>query len=68
MVISEKGFCMRGDKCPYDHGLDPVVVEDSALEKIVRGGGGGGYTAYNPPPPGMEKSYIGTSEGTIYFH
>uniref|UniRef100_A0ACB8FK87 RNA-binding protein 26 n=1 Tax=Sphaerodactylus townsendi TaxID=933632 RepID=A0ACB8FK87_9SAUR len=24
----EKGFCMRGDMCPFDHGSDPVVVED----------------------------------------
>ncbi|XP_056010685.1 RNA-binding protein 26-like isoform X2 [Ostrea edulis] len=31
----EKGFCMRGDLCPYDHGLDPVIVEDVSI----------------PPPP-----------------
>ncbi|XP_054279782.1 RNA-binding protein 26-like isoform X2 [Macrosteles quadrilineatus] len=24
----EKGFCMRGEMCPYDHGKDPVVLED----------------------------------------
>ncbi|XP_054754914.2 RNA-binding protein 26-like isoform X2 [Lytechinus pictus] len=24
----EKGFCMKGEFCPYDHGNDPVVVED----------------------------------------
>ncbi len=49
---------MRGDKCPFDHGPDPVVVEkaSAALEKIVGGSGG------NPPPPGMERSYgIGTA-------
>ena len=23
----EKGYCMRGDQCPYDHGSDPVVLE-----------------------------------------
>lgn len=27
LVISEKGFCVRGDLCMYDHGNDPVVVE-----------------------------------------
>lgn len=26
--ISEKGFCVRGDLCVYDHGNDPVVVEN----------------------------------------
>lgn len=26
---------MRGDLCPYDHGLDPVIVEDVSI----------------PPPP-----------------
>lgn len=56
----EKGFCMRGDSCPYDHGPDPVVVEDSALEKMVRSGGTvfDPTSAYgvNPPPPGMEST------------
>lgn len=26
--IIEKGFCMRGELCPFDHGNDPVVVQD----------------------------------------
>uniref|UniRef100_A0A670KHW6 RNA-binding protein 26 n=1 Tax=Podarcis muralis TaxID=64176 RepID=A0A670KHW6_PODMU len=34
----EKGFCMRGDMCPFDHGSDPVVVEDVNLPGL-------------PPPP-----------------
>ncbi|XP_075872990.1 RNA-binding protein 27 isoform X5 [Nelusetta ayraudi] len=24
----EKGFCVRGDLCPFDHGSDPLVVDD----------------------------------------
>lgn len=24
----EKGFCMRGELCPFDHGNDPVVVQE----------------------------------------
>ncbi|XP_073436539.1 RNA-binding protein 26 isoform X2 [Dendrobates tinctorius] len=31
----EKGFCMRGDLCPFDHGSDPVVVEDVNLPGIL---------------------------------
>ena len=23
----EKGFCMRGDQCKFDHGSDAVVLE-----------------------------------------
>ena len=26
----EKGFCLRGDLCRYDHGNDAVVLEDAA--------------------------------------
>uniref|UniRef100_A0A3P8XAF7 RNA binding motif protein 26 n=1 Tax=Esox lucius TaxID=8010 RepID=A0A3P8XAF7_ESOLU len=37
----EKGFCMRGDMCPFDHGSDPVVVEDVNLPNMFQG----------PPPP-----------------
>ena len=26
---------MRGDLCPYDHGLDPVVVDDVSLGGVL---------------------------------
>lgn len=26
--FDEKGYCMRGETCPWDHGNDPVVLED----------------------------------------
>uniref|UniRef100_A0A8C5GXH1 C3H1-type domain-containing protein n=1 Tax=Gouania willdenowi TaxID=441366 RepID=A0A8C5GXH1_GOUWI len=42
----EKGFCMRGDMCPFDHGSDPVIVEDVNLPNIL---------PFQPPPiPGVE--------------
>uniref|UniRef100_A0A7N9APE4 RNA binding motif protein 26 n=1 Tax=Mastacembelus armatus TaxID=205130 RepID=A0A7N9APE4_9TELE len=42
----EKGFCMRGDMCPFDHGNDPVVVEDVNLPSML---------PFQPPPiPGVE--------------
>uniref|UniRef100_A0A8C7YPV6 RNA binding motif protein 26 n=1 Tax=Oryzias sinensis TaxID=183150 RepID=A0A8C7YPV6_9TELE len=37
----EKGFCMRGDMCPFDHGSDPVVVEDVNLPSML---------PFQPPP------------------
>jgi len=27
-VVSEKGFCIRGDLCTFDHGVDPVVIDN----------------------------------------
>jgi len=24
----EKGYCLRGDMCPYDHGMDRIVVDE----------------------------------------
>ncbi|KAL0099310.1 hypothetical protein PUN28_020108 [Cardiocondyla obscurior] len=33
--FDEKGFCMRGDLCPYDHGTDPVVLEDVTLSRVL---------------------------------
>lgn len=31
----EKGYCMRGEMCPFDHGIDPVVLEDTALTRVL---------------------------------
>lgn len=37
---------MRGDMCPFDHGSDPVVVEDVNLP---------GMLPFQPPPiPGVD--------------
>lgn len=26
--MAERGYCMRGDMCPYDHGADRIVVDE----------------------------------------
>ncbi|XP_021167570.2 RNA-binding protein 27 isoform X1 [Fundulus heteroclitus] len=39
----EKGFCVRGDLCPFDHGSDPLIVDDVTLPKMIP----------FPPPPVM---------------
>jgi len=31
----EKGFCMLGEVCPYDHGQDPVEVDDRNLPQML---------------------------------
>lgn len=57
---------MRGDKCPYDHGPDPVVVEETSLEKMVKGVKTTNYPVYNPlnpPPPGVDFVASTSSEG-----
>lgn len=48
--FEEKGFCMLGDVCPYDHGADPVVVEDDALALGPGGPGLDGPDLRLPPP------------------
>ncbi|KAF7732821.1 hypothetical protein EC973_000097 [Apophysomyces ossiformis] len=35
---NERGFCMRGDACPYDHGEDRIVVEDGLHHLAGMGG------------------------------
>ncbi|XP_028323217.1 RNA-binding protein 27 isoform X2 [Gouania willdenowi] len=39
----EKGFCVRGDLCLFDHGSDPLIVDDVNLPNIIP----------FPPPPVM---------------
>lgn len=50
--FDEKGYCMRGETCPWDHGVNPVVLEDinNPMMSIqagpqLRGG------EYNPDAP-----------------
>ncbi|CAG9767759.1 unnamed protein product [Ceutorhynchus assimilis] len=33
--FDEKGYCMQGEMCPFDHGVDPVVLEDSTLTRVL---------------------------------
>ncbi|XP_046683230.1 RNA-binding protein 26 isoform X2 [Homalodisca vitripennis] len=47
--FDEKGFCMRGEMCPYDHGKDPVVLEDVGQVLSFSGPNVQGL-----PPPSLE--------------
>ncbi|XP_048004139.1 zinc finger protein swm [Leguminivora glycinivorella] len=65
--FDEKGYCMRGDLCQWDHGADPVVLEDAALTSVLTMppvvpeynpltpdiwcGAGPGVAPYPPYPP-----------------
>ncbi|KAL1021647.1 hypothetical protein UPYG_G00016110 [Umbra pygmaea] len=49
----EKGFCMRGDMCPFDHGSDPVVVEDVNLPNMFQGPPPISGVDPAQPPPGL---------------
>ncbi|XP_050678244.1 RNA-binding protein 26 isoform X2 [Leptidea sinapis] len=60
-----KGYCMRGDLCEWDHGVDPVVLEDAALTRVLTLPPtvpeynpatpdiwvGGGFNPFPAPPP-----------------
>ncbi|KAF0303852.1 RNA-binding protein 26 [Amphibalanus amphitrite] len=53
----EKGYCMRGDQCPYDHGLDPVILNDvsaaAARRPQVHPAAAGLRKPYNPDAPSL---------------
>lgn len=63
----EKGFCLRGDLCRYDHGNDAVVLEDAAkalhapayqpTDPYVPGVSLGGIPYPPPPPVGAALGY-----------
>ncbi|XP_066144264.1 zinc finger protein swm [Euwallacea fornicatus] len=59
--FDEKGYCMKGEMCPFDHGVDPVVLEDSSLTRVLSYNAngdvtgamtGGGPLTGVPLPPG----------------
>ncbi|XP_055680795.1 zinc finger protein swm isoform X2 [Lutzomyia longipalpis] len=55
--FDEKGYCMRGETCPWDHGVDPVVLEDINNPLIIAQSTGthmrGVSSEYNPDAPDM---------------
>ncbi|CAI2348154.1 unnamed protein product [Caenorhabditis sp. 36 PRJEB53466] len=62
--FEERGYCIRGEQCPYYHGPDPVVVDENALSTMVPIPSAPpnfslpppGYNPLNPPPPGVVVS------------
>ncbi|XP_049883716.1 zinc finger protein swm isoform X3 [Pectinophora gossypiella] len=70
--FDEKGYCMRGDLCQWDHGSDPVVLEDAALSRVLAAPPpvpeynplapdiwcGAGFPPYPPPPPHAPRELI----------
>jgi RNA-binding protein 26 len=52
----ERGYCMRGDTCLYDHGNDPVVLDPNTIAE-----------PYNPEAPELEHtghSFIPSTNAT----
>uniref|UniRef100_A0A8C5UAR3 RNA-binding protein 27 n=1 Tax=Malurus cyaneus samueli TaxID=2593467 RepID=A0A8C5UAR3_9PASS len=40
----ERGYCVLGDLCQFDHGNDPLVVDEVSLPSMI---------PFPPPPPGL---------------
>ncbi|KAG2185106.1 hypothetical protein INT44_001896 [Umbelopsis vinacea] len=65
---NERGYCMRGDLCPYDHGTDRIIVNDRALKTPFPG------NAPGPIPPNIGRpqfypapnNFAGPSSGESY--
>lgn len=43
LFFTERGFCVLGDLCQFDHGNDPLVVDEVSLPSMIP----------FPPPPGL---------------
>ena len=54
----EKGFCMRGDQCKFDHGNDAVVLEDTAVPPPGVPGAGAAVAPYQPGSPVYADPYV----------
>lgn len=50
--FDEKGYCMKGEMCPFDHGVDPVVLEDSTLTRVLSYNSNGDVAVPGVPLPG----------------
>ncbi|KAG0174358.1 hypothetical protein DFQ30_004671 [Apophysomyces sp. BC1015] len=48
---NEKGFCMRGDMCPYDHGADRIIVDEGFNAPFANAGGPMNMGGRGPQPP-----------------
>jgi len=66
--FDEKGYCLRGGLCPYDHGMDPVVVEESNLSNVLQAATNP-YPApvetYNPDHPAMPSTMPSTMPSVL---
>lgn len=57
--FDEKGYCMRGETCPWDHGVDPVVLEDlsnptsAMIPPSMNMRNGQIHSEYNPDNPDL---------------
>lgn len=45
--FDEKGYCVRGETCPWDHGINPVVFEDINNQALLNMS----MREYNPDTP-----------------
>lgn len=63
-ALKERGYCLRGDACPFDHGVDRIVVDDLPMvsgrppfDLMVPGPMPGMRTPFNVPFSGNRPPY-----------
>lgn len=64
--ILEKGLCRLGEACKFDHGPDPIVLDDNNVSEfstnpppgvdVKRSTNGSNAPEYNPEAPGIATS------------
>ena len=37
VCVAERGYCVPGDLCPYDHGLDRIILDNVGLPPTALG-------------------------------
>ncbi|KAI8087958.1 uncharacterized protein B0P05DRAFT_530835 [Gilbertella persicaria] len=68
---NEKGFCMRGDLCPYDHGMDRIIVDEGGVPPFPNVPFANASVAMGRPKPpffGMSDAYDPERSGLVPGH
>ena len=58
LCFTEKGYCVLGDMCSYDHGTDPVVVDDLGMPSLLSYQGLFSFVLLFPPGTSSDDCFV----------
>lgn len=61
--FDEKGYCMRGETCPWDHGADPLVLEGLNNPAMIAQIRGPIAAEYSPDAPALWNKHPNVQQG-----
>lgn len=75
-LFIEQGLCRRGDNCMFDHGPDPIVLDDGSIEPYqpeyrsslgsTQPDSNSQGQEYNPEQPQLNSSKVYMPPGTDF--